>query len=115
MAEELSRRWQLTRWRFTNSGTESTLGAIRIARGLTGRSDILKIFGSYHGHHDGVMVSVGVEPGPMGPGDASPSLPYGDGVPPSTVDGVHALHFNDATAMERASGSSRVWGESRRA
>jgi glutamate-1-semialdehyde 2,1-aminomutase len=36
VAEELSRRWKLTRWRFTNSGTESTLGAIRIARGLTG-------------------------------------------------------------------------------
>jgi 4-aminobutyrate aminotransferase-like enzyme len=35
VAEELSRRWNLTRWRFTNSGTESTMGAIRIARGLT--------------------------------------------------------------------------------
>ena len=37
------------------------MDAIRIARGTTGRETIVKIFGSYHGHHDGVMVSIGVE------------------------------------------------------
>src|SRR5262249_48460211 len=50
------RRWGLPKWRFTNSGSESTMDAIRIARGTTGRETIVKIFGSYHGHHDGVMV-----------------------------------------------------------
>ena len=46
------RRWGLPKWRYTNSGSESTMDAIRIARGYTGRETIVKIFGSYHGHHD---------------------------------------------------------------
>jgi glutamate-1-semialdehyde 2,1-aminomutase len=100
VAEELARRWGLPRWRFTNSGTESTMSAIRIARGLTGRTDVIKIFGSYHGHHDTVMVSIGVEAGRMGPDDAPHALPYGAGIPPSSLAEVHAVHFNDAPAME---------------
>ena len=61
VAEELARRFGLPKWRFTNSGSEATMDAIRIARGLKGRDTIMKIFGSYHGHHDAVMVSIGVE------------------------------------------------------
>ena len=61
VAEELARRFRLPKWRYTNSGSEATMDAIRIARGLTGRETIVKIFGSYHGHHDAVMVSIGVE------------------------------------------------------
>src|SRR3982074_1012344 len=60
VAEELARRFGLPKWRFTNSGSEATMDAIRIARGLTGRDTVMKIVGSYHGHHDAVMVSVGV-------------------------------------------------------
>src|SRR4051812_9556067 len=60
VAEELRRRWDLPQWRYTNSGSESTMDAIRIARAYTGRDPIMKIFGSYHGHHDAVMVSIGV-------------------------------------------------------
>src|SRR5207245_2233986 len=59
VAEELQRRWGLPKWRYTNSGTEATMDAIRVARALTGRDTIVKIFGSYHGHHDAVMVSTG--------------------------------------------------------
>ena len=58
VAEELRRRWGLPYWRFTNSGTESTMDAVHLARGLTGRDVLVKIEGSYHGHHDAVMVSV---------------------------------------------------------
>ena len=57
-AEELCRRFQLEQVRFANSGTEATMSAIRIARAATGRDDIVKIEGSYHGHHDPVMFSV---------------------------------------------------------
>ena len=49
---------ELPKWRFTNTGSESTMDAIRIARAVTGRDTVMKIFGSYHGHHDYVMVSV---------------------------------------------------------
>ena len=52
------RRFGLPQWRFTNSGTESTMDAIHLARAATGRDLVLKIEGSYHGHHDAVMVSV---------------------------------------------------------
>ena len=102
VAEELARRFRLPKWRFTNSGSEATMDAIRIARGLTRRDTILKIFGSYHGHHDGVMVSVGVsidwrEVDP----DDIPSIPYGAGVPQQVADLTEAVPFNDADALER--------------
>jgi glutamate-1-semialdehyde 2,1-aminomutase len=83
VAEELVRRFGLPRWRFTNSGTESTMGAIRIARGLTGREDVVRMAGSYHGHHDTVMVGSST------------------GIPASTAEHVHTVPFNDAGALER--------------
>ena len=101
VGEELASRWGLPKWRYTNSGSESTMDAIRIARALTGRTTVLKIFGSYHGHHDTVMVSIGVEYDAIGPKEAPNSLPYGGGIPQSTVDEVFAVHFNDAESMER--------------
>src|SRR3954469_4163471 len=101
VGEELSRRFRLPKWRYTNSGSESTMDAIRIARALTGRETIMKIFGSYHGHHDAVMVSIGVEYDKIGEVDAPSSLPYGGGIPQSTVELTQAVHFNDAENMER--------------
>jgi len=101
VAEELARRFRLPKWRYTNSGSESTMDAIRIARAFTGRDDVMKIFGSYHGHHDTVMVSIGVEYDRIGDHDHPVSLPYGGGIPQSTVDHVFAVHFNDADSMER--------------
>src|SRR3954464_917863 len=101
VGEELARRWGLPKWRYTNSGSESTMDAIRIARGLTGREPILKIFGSYHGHHDGVMVSIGIEYDKIGPPERPAQLSYGAGIPQAVVDLTHAVHFNDAENMER--------------
>jgi glutamate-1-semialdehyde 2,1-aminomutase len=100
VAEELARRFGLPRWRYTNSGSESTMDAIRIARGLTGRDQILKIMGSYHGHHDAVMVSIGGEADEIGPPEAPLPLSYGAGIPAATVDLTRAVPFNDAAAME---------------
>jgi glutamate-1-semialdehyde 2,1-aminomutase len=101
VAEELQRRWDLPKWRYTNSGTEATMDAIRIARGLTGRDTIVKIFGSYHGHNDALMVSTGgADVGEM-PQDDLPSIGYGAGLPRAVVDLTIAVPFNDAAAMER--------------
>ena len=102
VAEELARRFRLPKWRFTNSGTEATMDAIRIARGATGRETVLKILGSYHGHHDGVMVAVGVnldwnETDP----DDIPSTPYGEGLPRAVADLTVAVPYNDAEALSR--------------
>jgi glutamate-1-semialdehyde 2,1-aminomutase len=101
VGEELARRWDLPKWRYTNSGSESTMDAIRIARGLTGRDTIMKIFGSYHGHHDGVMVSIGVEYDKIGDRENLASLPYGAGIPKAVSDLTIPVPFNDAGAMER--------------
>jgi glutamate-1-semialdehyde 2,1-aminomutase len=77
------------------------MDAIRIARAYTGREPILKIFGSYHGHHDAVMVSIGVPYDEIGPPERPRQLPYGAGIPQAVVDLTHAVHFNDAANMER--------------
>ncbi len=101
VAEDLAGRFGLERWRFVNSGSEATMDAIRIARALTGRETIMKIFGSYHGHHDAVMVSIGVPYDEIGDREDLASLPYGAGIPEAVSDLTIAVPFNDAGAMER--------------
>jgi glutamate-1-semialdehyde 2,1-aminomutase len=58
LAEAICERFQLEQMRFVNSGTEATMDAIRVARAATGRDKIIKMEGSYHGHHDSVLFSV---------------------------------------------------------
>jgi glutamate-1-semialdehyde 2,1-aminomutase len=101
VSEELARRFGLPMWRYVNSGSEATMDAIRIARGVTGRETIIKIFGSYHGHHDYVMVSIGTPYADIGPADNMNSLAYGEGIPHAAVDLTVPVPFNDAAAMER--------------
>jgi glutamate-1-semialdehyde 2,1-aminomutase len=100
VSEELARRFGLPQWRYVNSGSEATMDAIRIARGLTGRDTIIKIFGSYHGHHDYVMVSIGTPYAEIGPPDNMASLGYGAGIPQAVVDLTIPVPFNDVAAME---------------
>jgi len=101
VARELSRRFGQPQWRFTNSGTESTLDAIRIARGHTGRERIVKIEASYHGHHDAVLVSVEPPPDLMGPVEAPSAVPMTEGIPASSVRLTTVVPFNDLDALER--------------
>jgi glutamate-1-semialdehyde 2,1-aminomutase len=101
VSEELVRRFGLPQWRYVNSGSEATMDAIRIARAFTGRDTIIKIFGSYHGHHDYVMVSISVPYENIGDPDDYASLPYGAGIPKAASDLTIAVPFNDAGAMER--------------
>jgi glutamate-1-semialdehyde 2,1-aminomutase len=76
LAEELRRRLPaLERIRFTNSGTEATMFALRAARAATGRPAIARFEGSYHGTHDGVVVGPGV---PDAIRDLTLILPWGD-------------------------------------
>jgi glutamate-1-semialdehyde 2,1-aminomutase len=100
VAEELSDRFGLPQWRFTNSGTESTMDAVHLARGATGRDLILKIEGSYHGHHDAVMVSVYPDLEALGDRDDPVSVPYGGGYPRALTELTRSVPFNDADALE---------------
>jgi glutamate-1-semialdehyde 2,1-aminomutase len=104
VAEELQRRFGLPQWRFTNSGTESTMDAVHLARGATGRDVILKIEGSYHGHHDAVMVSVYPPLEALGERDDPRSVQYGEGYPRALTELTRAVPFNDAGALERVLG-----------
>jgi glutamate-1-semialdehyde 2,1-aminomutase len=100
VAEELARRFGLPQWRFNNSGTEATMDAVHLARGATGRDTILKIEGSYHGHHDTVMVSVYPPLEALGARDDPVSVPYGGGVPEAMTELTRAIPFNDAGALQ---------------
>ena len=102
VAEELARRFSQPKWRFTNSGTESTLDAVRLARGFTGRERLIKIEASYHGHHDSLMVSVEPARELMGPVEQPNSVPYCEGIPAASVNLVTVVPFNDLEALERA-------------
>ena len=67
VGENLVDRFKLPLWRFCNSGTEATLEAARLMRATTGRNTIIKIEGTYHGHHDALMFSVAPDPDLIGP------------------------------------------------
>jgi glutamate-1-semialdehyde 2,1-aminomutase len=101
VAEELRRRFGLPMWRFTNSGTESTMAAIHLARGATGRDLVIKIEGSYHGHHDSVMVGVRPPLESLGERGTVESVPFGGGKPKAITDLTLAIPFNDLEILER--------------
>jgi len=79
--------------RMVNSGTEATMSAIRLARGVTGRDKLVKFEGCYHGHADSLLVKAGS-------GVATLGLPDSPGVPTSLAQHTLTVGFNDAAALE---------------
>ncbi|MFV2000410.1 MAG: aspartate aminotransferase family protein, partial [Acidimicrobiia bacterium] len=100
VANELVRRFKLPKVRFSNSGTEATLDAVRLGRAFTGKDGLLKIEGSYHGHHDAVMVSVHPDAGEMGPRSHPVSVPQTAGIPKALLDATVVVPFNDPDALD---------------
>jgi glutamate-1-semialdehyde 2,1-aminomutase len=100
VAEALADRFGLPQWRFNNSGTESTMDAIHLMRAITGRDLIVKVEGTYHGHHDLVNVSLWGSLGDLGPVD-DPYREPGPGIPRAITDLVRIVPFNDLAAVER--------------
>jgi glutamate-1-semialdehyde 2,1-aminomutase len=101
VAELLRDRYGLPMWRFTNSGTEATMDAIRIAKGATGRERIVKVEGGYHGHHDEVMISMKPPLDRAGPADAPISVPGTAGITAATLRDTIVIPYNDPGALER--------------
>jgi glutamate-1-semialdehyde 2,1-aminomutase len=101
LAEVLCERFRCEQVRFCNSGTEATMHAIRVARAATAREDIVKIEGSYHGHHDTVMFSVVPGSDVMGGREQPASTPMSLGIPADVGKHVHVVPFNDLEALSR--------------
>ena len=85
---------KLERLRFTSSGTEAVMSAIRLARGLTRRDRIVKFEGCYHGHSDSLLVQAGS-------GAATFGSPSSRGIPKDLAHLTTVLPYNDLDAVER--------------
>jgi glutamate-1-semialdehyde 2,1-aminomutase len=88
--------------RFANSGTEATLGAIRIARGYAKKPKILKFEGHFHGMHELVWYNCATPPGEVRADGTLAPVPDTDGMPAAFADLVVVVPFNDPGAFERA-------------
>jgi len=98
LAEEIVARVQpVEQVRLVSSGTEATMSALRVARGFTGRSAVVKFAGCYHGHVDALLASAGS-------GLATFALPDSAGVPASSAGETIVLPYNDVAALEAAFG-----------
>ena len=99
LAEMLTRRIpSLERVRFTNSGTEATMNAVRLARAFTGRAKLAKFEGAFHGTHDWVMVSVTPDPKTAGNRRRPKPVAWSSGIPPAVLKHTVVLPWNDREA-----------------
>ncbi len=85
--------------RFSNSGTEAVMAALRLARGYTGKDSYILVEGGYHGLFDAVMWGAAVEK--MKEGQTTPELePFGEGIPELVKQLIHTVPLNDANYLE---------------
>lgn len=80
--------------RLVNSGTEATMSAVRLARGFTGRTKVIKFAGCYHGHADGLLAAAGS-------GAATLGIPGSAGVTPGAAADTIVVPYNDLDALDR--------------
>jgi len=102
LAEEMVRRFApIEQVRFCNSGTEATMDALRVARAHVGRDKVVKIEGSYHGHHDTLLMSTKPSAEAAGPAERPNTVPASKGIPEDVKNNTIIAPFNDAEALER--------------
>src|ERR671918_2910622 len=110
LAEAICERFELEQVRIVNSGTEATMDALRVARAATGRDKVVKMEGSYHGHHDSLLFSVVPEADVLGirhdvdhEGKSwYTTQPTSKGIPEALWSTTIVVPFNDAAAVDQA-------------
>ena len=93
VADRLSEHFSHPLWRFTNSGTEAVMSAVRVARAFSGRELLIKVRGGYHGHSDVTMVSCKPPP------DSKDPVADSIGMPPGVLESVRVVPYNDVEAL----------------
>ena len=91
---------QIDKMRFANSGTEAVMGAVRTARGFTGRDRIALVEGSFHGLYDELMWKSDIENWQASDTHAPAVIPFGAGIPAKARDLVDIIGLNDFEALE---------------
>ena len=101
-AEEVKKRFPVDLVRFTNSGTESTMHALRLARAYTGKDKVIKIEGCYHGMHDYLLQSVAPDLSEAGPENSPTTIPESKGIPRGATENTIVVPYNNIGAMRDA-------------
>ena len=101
LAEEISRRVPSCQMvRLVASGTEATMTALRLARGATGRTKVVKFAGNYHGHGDALLAEAGSAVALLDPNSSPGGVPGSAGVPPSAVSETIVVPYNQVPTLD---------------
>ncbi|MEL4358560.1 MULTISPECIES: glutamate-1-semialdehyde 2,1-aminomutase [unclassified Luteococcus] len=100
LAELIVERTPIEMVRLVNSGTEATMSVLRLARGITGRSKIVKFAGCYHGHVDSLLVAAGSGVATLATREAR-AIPSSPGVPEVVAADTLVAPYNDRAAVEK--------------
>jgi glutamate-1-semialdehyde 2,1-aminomutase len=102
LAEEIHRRYpDIEMLRFTQSGVEATMYAVRLARAVTRKMGVLKVEGAYHGANDILLASSAVPSNvPAGPDWMPSTIVESEGIPPGTIEHTHIVQFNHMESLE---------------
>ena len=101
VARALAARFGQPMWRFTNSGTESTMPALRAACSFTGRDRVVKTEGAYHGQFDSMLVSLKPPMTEAGPASHPVPVPSSTGIPSAYLSCTTVVAFNDLESLAR--------------
>ncbi len=107
LAKIITNRFHVDMVRFSSTGAEATMHALRIARAYRGRNKVLKFEGCYHGSHDALLVSVKPSKEKEGDPKRPNRVPASTGIPPATIENTLVAPFNDLDSTRQIAQSNQ--------